>query len=566
MSFDAPGTGRFLLRRRPEDDDVAAPLDQLLNEGRRGATVGEKVDPASGPGHGDVEKAPLLGVRMFVRRRENEIEKGVVGDLRREPVSPRAQAEDHRIVGFEALGAVYGHEGQPQAGIAAGQAGQVGRLRVPVASQQQHARRLLARLGVRRDPVEGVAQQGKALGPGEPCVHARSVHRARRTHLLAYLRGVGENEPGRGLGDGLRTSEGRLQGDPLAGAKALPEVAHDGGVGSGEAEYRLPVVADGEQLGRRGLVEQCLQQPRPRGGDVLELIDQDVAEGAAVASRLHMFRRLVDHVVKVDLSETGESLLVGPEDRSEDGEERLGPPRVLGARRPAGDFLEGELGSLEVVKEGCQQAQERVDAALPLEDGEDLGLGKRGQGDAARGERVPQIAGQGAGGPFPAEGLDEDGALLGVKPALPLHVPEVLLLIDERRRPAFGVEAEVLDVEPRLREMEVGPVLTLLRGRRVVFVGGFVLVGHAVQVEEVGDLAFLHALHLLPLQGADVVAAEVLPVLPPVAELLVAPVGREAAHEPPEQGIRHLAGGEPSGEDLLQQVDERLVVLCGPGQ
>ena len=104
-----------------------------------------------------------------------------------------------------------------------------------------------------------------------------------------------------------------------------------------------------------------------------------------------MLRRLVDHVVKVDLSLTGESFLVALEDRFENGEERLGPLRVAGSRGPAGDFLEGELGPLEMMQEGCQQTHERIDAALPLEDGEDLGVGKRRQGDAVRCQLHPQI-------------------------------------------------------------------------------------------------------------------------------------------------------------------------------
>ena len=122
-SFDAPGTGRILLRRTPEDGDPAVPLDQLLDEWRRGAPVGEKENLASGPGHGDVEKTPLFGIRMFIRRGKSQFEKRVVGDLRRKALSSRAQAEDHRIVGFESLGAVYGHIGQPQTRVLACQAG-----------------------------------------------------------------------------------------------------------------------------------------------------------------------------------------------------------------------------------------------------------------------------------------------------------------------------------------------------------------------------------------------------------------------------------------------------------
>ena len=51
----------------------------------------------------------------------------------------------------------------------------------------------------------------------------------------------------------------------------------------------------------------------------------------------------------------------------------------------------------------------------------------------------------------------------------------------------------------------------------VMFVLRFVFVIHAVQVEEVGDLALLETLDLVTLQGADFVLADVVPVLAPVA-------------------------------------------------
>ena len=112
-----------------------------------------------------------------------------------------------------------------------------------------------------------------------------------------------------------------------------------------------------------------------------------------------------------------------------------------------------------MVQEGRDQAQERIDPALSLEHGEDL-LAR----DRRKGHRVPrqfacEFVDQGAGRVLMAESLDQECALFLVQLALPLHPRQVLFLVDERRGPASGVKPEVLDVDPCLRETEVGPVL-----------------------------------------------------------------------------------------------------------
>ena len=86
--------------------------------------------------------------------------------------------------------------------------------------------------------------------------------------------------------------------------------------------------------------------------------------------------------------------------------------------------------------------------------------------------------------------------------------------------------------------MEVGLVLALVRRGGIVLVGRFVFVGDAVEIEVVRDLAFLVALDLLALQGADVVAADVVPVFAPVSEFVLAFVGCELVAEPFQQGSR----------------------------
>ena len=144
-------------------------------------------------------------------------------------------------------------------------------------------------------------------------------------------------------------------------------------------------------------------------------------------------------------------------------------------------------------------------------------------------------------GLFVAEGFNQDGAVLDLAAALPLRFPLILPAIEERRRASRGVYPEVFDIDAVLGKVEIGLVLALLRGREVVPIGVSVLVGDAVEVEEVGDLAFLEAADGFALQRADVELADVVVILAPVSELMLAPVRRE-----------------PLLDSLIQRVRERV--------
>ena len=124
----------------------------------------------------------------------------------------------------------------------------------------------------------------------------------------------------------------------------------------------------------------------------------------------------------------------------------------------------------------------------------------------------------------------------------------------------------MLDVDAVVGEMEVGLVLALLRRRGLMFVGCFVFVGDAVEIEEVRDLAFLVALDLVALQGPDLVAPDVVPVGAPALELVRAAVGREPVLEPFQDLFRQGAVGQQFGDDALEHIKQRPVAFCRPGQ
>ena len=96
-----------------------------------------------------------------------------------------------------------------------------------------------------------------------------------------------------------------------------------------------------------------------------------------------------------------------------------------------------------------------------------------------------------------------------------------------------------------------------------MLVGRFVFVGDAVEIEVVGNLAFLVALDFLALQGADVVAADVVPVFAPVPEFVLALVGRELVAEPFQHGPREPTVSEQVDDDALQEFEQCAVALGG---
>ena len=96
-------------------------------------------------------------------------------------------------------------------------------------------------------------------------------------------------------------------------------MTHQMDVGPREAENRLPVISDSKDAHIRMLGLHRLHQSRPALRDVLELVDQDVAERADIAAGLGIVRGAQDHVLEVDPA--AEALLVFFEDRREDVQE-----------------------------------------------------------------------------------------------------------------------------------------------------------------------------------------------------------------------------------------------------
>ena len=185
-----------------------------------------------------------------------------------------------------------------------------------------------------------------------------------------------------------------------------PEFPHDGDVRPAEPVDCLPVVPDREQLRPRRAVEQCFQQTCPCRRDVLELVDQDVAERAPVPARLHMLCRPVDHVVEVDLSRLDQRLLVAFEDRPEYRQKRLRPPLVLEGTGPLGNLLQGKPAALEVLQEGRQDADERVDTSLVFENREHPLPRKRRQLHTVRRQLLLKVSDQPPlGGRVPQRGV-----------------------------------------------------------------------------------------------------------------------------------------------------------------
>ena len=201
--------------------------------------------------------------------------------------------------------------------------------------------------------------------------------------------------------------------------------------------------------------------------------------------------------------------LVALEDRREYSQKRLRPPLVVEGTGPLGDLLQGKPAALEVLQESRQDADERVNSSPVFEDRKYPLPWQRHQLHAVRRQLLLKVPDQPALGAFAREGFDQDGVPFGVDLPFPLHPLEIFLPVDERRRVSRGVEPEMLDVDAVVGKMEVGLVLALLDRRRLMLVGRFVVVGNAVEIEEVRDLALLVAFDLVTLQRPDVIPADV---------------------------------------------------------
>ena len=115
--LDTLWTGHVVFRQSSEDSDVVPVVDQFQHEGRGRIAIRKKEDAVLGARDGDVEQASLLGIRVRLGRRENQIEERVVGDLRGKSVSSDAEPEHDDVIGFKPFRAVHGHIGDAEAGV-----------------------------------------------------------------------------------------------------------------------------------------------------------------------------------------------------------------------------------------------------------------------------------------------------------------------------------------------------------------------------------------------------------------------------------------------------------------
>ena len=152
--LDACRTADVAFRQSPEHGDIVPLIDQFQHKGGRRTAVGEKEDMASGLRDGDIQQAPLLGVRMPFGLRENQIEERIIRDLGWKAVSARAHSEHHDVIGLEPFRAVRGHVGELQLGMFSCQTRNILWPRVPVPAQQQDGRCPVITGCVGRDPAQ----------------------------------------------------------------------------------------------------------------------------------------------------------------------------------------------------------------------------------------------------------------------------------------------------------------------------------------------------------------------------------------------------------------------------
>jgi len=129
-------------------------------------------------------------------------------------------------------------------------------------------------------------------------------------------------------GDGLVTPEREVQVGAGRVSEPFGEARHVAYVGAAEAVDGLPVVADAQETGLRDLVAQGLGEADLAAGDILELVDDDVAEGGGIPTPLHVVGRLVEHVLVVDLAVLVILPLVLGQEGLVDVEEGCGPTVV----------------------------------------------------------------------------------------------------------------------------------------------------------------------------------------------------------------------------------------------
>ena len=297
---------------------------------------------------------------------------------------------------------------------------------------------------------------------------------------------VARHEGRRGLQDAAGEAEGLLKRPFTNAAEVAPAASHERDIAAREAVDRLPVVADEEAGDARA--RECFKQRHSACGDVLELVDQHMAVGRRPAGLADVRRGLVDQVVEVPLP--SQEPLVARPDLLEHVEERLAALASARVARTSAQQVGREAVGLDVVEEGGHQP--RQPRGRPAAEALEERLHWHG---IERHARLLELRAQGllehALAPLPAVCLDQPRAALLVDAALPRGALGVAP--PPRRRPSQPVQREMLDVYAVVREVEVRPILAVLRRRGVDLVGRLVPEVDAVEREEVRDLELLEA-------------------------------------------------------------------------
>src|SRR6056297_2984264 len=179
------------------------------------------------------------------------------------------------------------------------------------------------------------------------------------------------------------------------------------------------------------LALESLDQLRPPGRDVLELIDEDMPERALKAPAFDKGRGAGHHVLEVDpITEAG---LILAEHGPEYLEEGLGPLAHLQRLRLVGAVLDLVAAVLEVTQEGAHQRGEAIhhpDLGHTIIDLDVRDWPQRDVGLELFRKRVEQLALF----TFPAVSFHQNRLVLGMDLSLPVHALEVFLTIDVRGR------------------------------------------------------------------------------------------------------------------------------------
>ena len=294
--------------------------------------------------------------------------------MRGEAGAPVDQVEDDDVVSFAALRAVDGAGFEADVGVGRAKSEVVQAVQaLPVAAEDEHGGFLLLRDS--GDIRQRLGGSGDLVGGGDDD-QSVVVAAVRAAQGAPGLFGVALDERAGGSDDRFAVAEGARELAALDEAEIVTAAGHQADVAAGKAVDGLPVVAD-EEVGDAGSVER-LEQGEASGGDILEFVDQDVAERGSPLLETDGFGSVVDQVVEVERIFGAQQLLVALPDALEEVEEggaahgigKLGGAAAQLRHRQPGGFDQTEEGGEQLSEprgdDTAQFAEQAVDGG-PLE-------------------------------------------------------------------------------------------------------------------------------------------------------------------------------------------------------